>query len=364
MSKNLTIKITSEGTTGRVDIIGSISEWNQNNAVDFRNRCQEIKDSGVTSCLVYLMTVGGDCFQANEIVNILIEIFGSYDAEGGALVASAGTYIGVSAKNWESAKNGQIMIHKPSTYAQGNETDIENQLTALRNMTVTYRDAYMAKCKKPQAEFDTKWNSGDWWLTAQEAKEWGFVTGIKAPTKIDEPTAQLLRACGAPNSSSIINTENNMDMKVTALAIGLPADANEAQVTARLAELKNKADQFDALKAQVEQKEKDQKAEMIKAELDKGQKEKRFSAEARPDWQAQFEKDFDGTKKLLDAIQPIVKMSTEVKPAADGGGTTFQGKTFEQLQDESPELLAELEDENPEAYTALFADWKKRNKIK
>ncbi len=82
MSKQkLQIEVQAEGTKGRVDIIGSISEWNSNNATDFRTKCTELKDSGVNSCHVYLMTNGGDCFQANEIMNILNEVFGTYTVD-------------------------------------------------------------------------------------------------------------------------------------------------------------------------------------------------------------------------------------------------------------------------------------------
>ena len=42
MSKNLLVKVYAEGTTGRVDIIGNISEWNQNNAVEMRSKCEDV----------------------------------------------------------------------------------------------------------------------------------------------------------------------------------------------------------------------------------------------------------------------------------------------------------------------------------
>ena len=138
MDKKLQVKVYSEGSTGRVDIIGSISEWGRNNATDFRIKCQALKDSGITNCHVYIMTTGGDCFEANEIVNILNDVFGSYTGEGGAIVASAGTYIGVNAKSFTMAKNGQYMIHKPSGWVEGNETEVENYLKLIKNMTVTY----------------------------------------------------------------------------------------------------------------------------------------------------------------------------------------------------------------------------------
>src|SRR5690606_15520977 len=121
---------------------------------------------------------------------------------------------------------------------------------------------------------------------------------------------------------------------------------------------------YDNLKAQQEQKEKEEKAANIKAALDAAEKDKRISAENRAKWQEQFEKDFEGTKALLGGLQPVTKpLSADIKVSADGKGTTYQGKTFEQLQEENSEMLAELEDKNPEAYNALFADWKKRNKI-
>ena len=371
MSKSLQVKVFAEGTQGRVDIIGQISEWGRNNAVDFRAKCQELKDSGISTCHVYLMTVGGDCFQANEIVNILIDVFGSYTGEGGAIVASAGTYIGVNAKSFMMAKNGQYMIHKPSGWIDGNETAVENYLKLLQNMTVTYYDAYKAVLKKPEKEFKAKWEAGDIWLTAQEAKDWGFVTDIKEPVKIDQETASAIQKSGSPiaiATTDIIvepNLNTQMDVKLVAISLGMDSNSTEDQVNAQIAANARKAKDYDTLKAEKDLKDKNEKAANIKAELDAAEKDKRIKADSRPAWQAQFEKDFEGTKALLSGLQAVVKpLSSGIKTSVDGKGATYEGKTFEQLQDENPEALAELEDNNPEAYTALFADWKKRNKIK
>jgi hypothetical protein len=317
------------------------------------------------------MTVGGDCFQANEIVNILVDVFGSYTGEGGAIVASAGTYIGVNAKSFKMAKNGQYMIHKPSGYIQGNESEMENYLKLLQNMTVTYYDAYKAVLKKPEKEFKAKWDAGDIWLTAQEAKDWGFVTDIKEPVKIDQETAQAIQKSGSPiavaQTDIIVQPiiKNEMDVKVMAITLGMDPNSTEDQVNAQIAANAQKAKDYDALKAQQELKDKAEKAANIKAELDAAEKDKRIKADARANWQTQFEKDFEGTKALLSGLQPVLKpLSKDIKTTVEGNGATYDGKTFEQLQDENPEALAELEENNEEAYNALFADWKKRNKIK
>lgn len=370
--KFLNINITSEGIQGRIEIIGSISEWNKNNASDFREKCKNLKDSGVTTIHVYLMTVGGDCFQANEIVNILQEFFPQgYSGEGGALVASAGTYIMVNAKKalTSLAKNGQFMIHKPSGGTWGNETDVENYLTLLKNMTVTYYDAYIARLSKnkTEADFKAKWDSGDFWMTAKEAQEWGFVSEVKSPVQIDDSIAEAIKACGSPLDFQIqnkINIQNDMELKVMAMTIGLAADSTEEQVTARLADLNSKATAYDALKADVAAKEKSEKDAKIKAALDKAESDKRIKPEARKDWQQYLEANFETGARMLNAIPVVSKMSTGLSSGSVSSEGTYQGKTWEQLQDESPEMLASLESEKPEVFEALFADYKKRNNIK
>lgn len=130
-----------------------------------------------------------------------------------------------------------------------------------------------------------------------------------------------------------------------------------------MAEMKSKADGYDALKAATEKKENDERAAKVKAALDKAEKEKRIKADARKSWELLFDKDFDSTQALLDSTQAVERLSSQIITNPEGSGASYQGKTFEQWQDSDPDVLASLESENPEAFGLLFADWKKRNKI-
>ncbi|NCB67436.1 MAG: hypothetical protein EOM47_01135 [Bacteroidia bacterium] len=365
----LQITIKAENTQGRVDIIGNISEWNQNNAIDFRERCQAIKDAGATSCHLYLMTNGGDCIQANEIYNILIDLFGEYTGEGGAIVASAGTFLAVKAKTFVMAKNGQFMVHQPQGGVQGTATQIENYLQLVKNMLNSYYEAYKVKLKKTEADFKTKWDAGDFWMTAKEAVEWGFVTSIKEePAKLTKALAAEIKAIGSPidfSPEDIIsnqNNENKMNLQAIALTLGLAANATEADITAKIAENAQKAKDYDALKAATELKEKTEKADKIKAALDKAEKEHRITADTRPNWQAMLEANYDITIKAIEAIQVVAPLSGELVVAGENGTKTYNGKTFEQLQDD-PKAMEALQNDKPEVYDALFADWKERNGI-
>ena len=370
MSKTLQINIKAEGTVGRVDIIGNISEWGDNNAIDFRERCQEAKDAGATSCKLYIMTNGGDCFQANEIYNILIEIFGEYACEGGAIVASAGTYLAVMATSFLMAKNGQFMIHKPMGGTGGNETDIENYLKALKDMTSNYYVAYKAKLKKPEAEFKTKWDGGDFWMTAQEGKDWGFINEIKEPVKVTQALAASIKAIGSPIefdiTDIIISKPNNstkMDYKLIAVTLGMDVNATEEQVNAKIAENARKAKDYEVLQASNEKKEKETLSAKIKVDLDKAEVEKRINASERPIWENALTANYDANIVILNGKKAVESLSSKLVADSDNG-KTYQGKTFEQLQDENPDMLASLQDENSEAYNTLFADWKTRNRIK
>lgn len=365
----LVYNIKAEGTQGRVDIIGNISAWNRNNAIDFRERCQAIKDAGAATCHLYMMTNGGDCIQANEIYNILIELFGEYTAEGGAIVASAGTFLAVKAKAFVMAKNGQFMVHQPQGGVSGTAREIENYLQLVKNMLNSYYEAYKEKLKKPEAEFKAKWDAGDFWMTAQQAVEWGFATAIKEPVKIAQALAAEIKASGSPLDflpEDIISNQNNdkkMNLQAYNLAVGLAANATEAEFEARIALNAQKAKDYDALKAATELKEKTEKEAKIKAALDNAEKEHRIKADTRANWQSMLEANYDTTIKVLESIQPVNALSAQIVVSGENGNKTYNGKTFEQLEAENPALLASLAETKPEVFGALFADWKSRKGI-
>ncbi|MCL2328446.1 MAG: Clp protease ClpP [Bacteroidetes bacterium] len=353
MSK-LLVNITSEGTTGRVEIIGSISEWGRNNAIDFREKCVGLKTSGVTDVTVYLMTGGGECMQASEIVNILNESFGKYKAEGGALVASAGTYIAVCAEKFIIAKNGQIMIHKPSAWIDGNETEVENQLSLLKNITADYLAKYEAKLKKSKEDFLAKWNAGDFWLSATEAVEWGFADEIKEPQKLDAKTEKFVSAFVA----GALNNQNNQTMTklttllVAALALeGINEQSTDEQIVAAV------QSKFNTVKAQSQA----QTDNAIKAMLDKAQAEgKIFASNGKKveDIRATYENvgktaGIEALTTILGGLQSPQPITSQLNGEGKGAATG-EFKTFADLQAKGETFMLAFKAENKDAYNALY----------
>ncbi|GHT16981.1 hypothetical protein FACS189429_0120 [Bacteroidia bacterium] len=359
MDNKFQISAVKSGAKAEIRILGIIG-W-ENDSETFRSQIDALIKEGVQDAHIYINSPGGNCFDAAEIVNIISKFKGTVTGEGGALVASAATYISLHCKTFSMPENGMYMIHKPSGCAVGKTADIESYLKLMKALETQYYDTYK-KVFTHAANlevFDKKWNEGsDWWLTATEAKTNGFITEVVQKVKIDRETMQAITACGAPEN--IINklnykpkNENEMDVKILAVSLGLPETATETEVNAKLAENKKAAEDLVALKAAQALKEKTEKEAAVKAALDKAIADKRIKADCRAEWESMLNANFETASKALEGITPIEKLSSQLVTSQEGA-KTYKGKTFAQLQDENPEVLAELERENPDVFAELF----------
>ncbi len=356
MDKTFQISAVKKGTSAEIRITGIIG-W-ETNAESFRVQVDALINDGIRDAHIYIQSPGGNCFDAGEIVNIISKFKGTVTGEGGSLVASAATYIALHCRTFSMPENGMFMVHKPSGLVSGSKKDIEAYVKLMQDCENQYYSAYKSVAKNA-AVFEEKWNSGsDWWLTAKEASEHGFITAVQAKTRIDRETAAQIKACGCPfeiEENQINNPKNveKMDLQATARLLGLPETATEAEVNARLAANAKAASDLQAMQTAQEQKEKTEKAAKIKAALDKAIAGKRIKADCRAEWERMLNADFETAGKVLESIAPVEKLSSQIVTSAEGK-KTHKGKTFAQLQDESPELLAELETSDPEAFAELF----------
>lgn len=356
MNKNFEITAVKAGAKAEVRIIGVIG-W-ENNSETFRAQVDELVKGGVQDAHIYIQSAGGNCFDASEIVNIISKFKGTVTGEGGSLVASAATYIALHCKTFSMPENGMFMIHKPQGAVSGNLKEFESYAKLLKDLERQYNDAYKAAAKN-SAVFTEKWDGGaDWWMTAAEAKEQGFITGVSQKTKINRETKAQITACGCPFSIEINDNNNSqnqlkMDVKTTALLLGLPETATEAEVTAKLQVNAKAAADLVAFEAANAAQAKADKAAKIKALLDKAITDKRIKADCRAEWESMLEANFETTSKVLEGIAPVEKLSGQIVTSSEGK-KTYKGKTFAQLQEENPELLAELETSDPEAFVELF----------
>lgn len=356
------ITAAKSGKVAEIRIVGYIG-WSVD-AESFRRDVDALVADGCTEAHLYINSGGGSCFDAEEIVNILHSAFGDrITGEGGAIVASAATYISTRCKRFEMPENGQFMVHRPISYVSGNIHDFRAGLKLLQAIEDNYFKTFESLATDKE-DFRRKWEEGDNWMSAKEAKDAGFITHVKAPIKIDRETEDMILACARTNSN---NNDNNTIMKIENIArsLGLDATATEAEITDRLSKAIQAETELAELKKQVEEERKAAQDAKVHDLLETAVKEKRISVDARKQWEELFDSNFDATAKALEAIKPIKKLSDQLNHKAPETATkaTYNGKTFEQLEDEDPELLHNLMENDPEAYNDLYQDYVSRKKL-
>jgi ATP-dependent protease ClpP protease subunit len=209
------MQITAEqkGTKAEIRLSGSIYDWN-NSAEEITQKIDTFISDGIVDVDVYINSPGGDVFQAAEISNQIKRFTGVKKGIGGAIVASAATDIAISLDNFEMAENGQFMYHKPSANLSGNEDKIETSLVLLKNLTSQYKTRLSEKSGLTVNEIESNWTKGDVWLTAQEALDQKFITGIITKTIITPDTKAMVMACGSPHVPTVtvgLNPKNEVD---------------------------------------------------------------------------------------------------------------------------------------------------------
>lgn len=120
----MNLTATAENGRARIELKGTISKWRETEA-EFTSKVEQLIRSGIKDVHIYINSPGGECFEANEIVNVIKKFPGKITGEGGALVASAATYIAINCTSFSMPANGLFMIHQVSGGACGRVADIE-----------------------------------------------------------------------------------------------------------------------------------------------------------------------------------------------------------------------------------------------
>lgn len=313
----------------------------------------DVLNNGLTDAEVYISSQGGSVFEATEIVNELKKIQ-NVKIRVGALAASAATYITSSFYTIAGAAS-QFMIHKPMLHTSGTVEKIKADTKLLENLTADYLRIYAAKTGMKEEAVQELWTGGDYWMTANEALNLGFVDEVESTaTEITVNDLALLEACGAPNKPNIThkNQKNKMDKLIIIAALGLAADATEDVIMSSITELKTKAKAYETEKANAEQL----KGLRADALVDRAIAAKKIGADQKEHYKKLATADYDSVSSILDGMVGVQALSVQL----GGNGQAPNpraGWTIADYLEKDPKALVALEKENPEAYAALEADY-------
>ncbi len=348
----LTITAEAKDDFAEIRISGALYEWS-NSTEALTAKIDKFLADGFKNVKVYINSPGGDVFVGAEIVNQLKRFPGKKQGFGGALVASAATIIAIEMDSFEMAENGQFMYHKPSGWISGNEDKIESQLTLLKNLTSQYKKMYADKTGISEEEIEANWTKGDVWLTASQAKDQKFITSVSEKQKVNKQTAEMIAACGGTPpkvKEDNIKPEQMKNRNAIVAMLKLSADATDEQIEAAVKQNVDSAGEVEQMRVDANA----QRTADINAFIDQAITDKKITADLKDNYVALAKKDFDGTKAIIEAMQPVTK--PEITP----GAVSASGRekwTMENWMEKDPEGLKVLMVEKPEVFAKLEDDY-------
>lgn len=338
------MKVTAElkGGKANIRIVDYIGEWTESSSRTVRTIVDEMLAGGATEASVYINSRGGDIFEAVEIANELSR-FTSVKIQVGSVAASAATYIIAKFKaNSRAKKNSQVMIHRPSAYLSGDIIAITARMKLLENTTNDYKATYATATGKTEDEIEKLWANGDYWMTAQEAKEQGFIAEVEEEEQqYTEDDVLILEACGAPNIPEIKKSNiksTDMDKNKIIAALGLPADATDEQIETAAKEAREKADKLATVEASTEQLQKTKATALVALAIT----ERKITADMKDHYEKFAAADYDGCSALFATMKGVAK--PEFTPGNPAEVDKVRASwTLEDYLEKAPEALAEME---------------------
>ncbi len=174
-------------TEGHIFIQGIISPWQDKAAeewgeVNIKGVTQQIQDNiDADKLIVHIHSPGGDVDEGFGIHDILV----AHGKDKGieietrieGLCASIATVIAMAGKIRLVTENSEFMIHNPWMDTVGDADELQKSADQLKAIEKKIVDFYAAKTGAKKEDLD-KWMKEETWMTAEQAKELGFVTDI------------------------------------------------------------------------------------------------------------------------------------------------------------------------------------------
>lgn len=364
MVKKRPLHITAKANGRRADIRidGMIASFLETNAKEFERSIAELKAQGIADAHLYIDSEGGSVLEAKRIVASVRAFGGRVTGEGGAMVASAATYIGAHLDEFRLRADTAYMIHKPETEVRGNEDVVASDLKALGDITKEYRAAYAKRSGKTEDEIEAIWAKGERWYTGAEAVAEGFVDGLvdDGTEGVDEETLARMAACGCPKDKlpkqalQQQQRHNNDSMNIEAMraSLGMPNTATEAEVLARVNELKAANDRHVATAKELRTNE-------VKSILDKAVAERKLTEAHRASYEQKFAAAFDATKAEVESLTAAPEMAKEVQAGAATTATKQAVRDawkYEDWADKDNAGLRGMMATDPDKFSALYED--------
>ncbi|MEN6372209.1 MAG: head maturation protease, ClpP-related [Armatimonadota bacterium] len=137
----------------------------------------------VSTIRVRINSPGGDVFAAQAMYNLLKSHKAKIVTHIDGLAASSATVVAMAGDEIIMPGNSMMMVHNPWTYVSGDARDMRKMADTLDTVRDTILATYQAKTGMERSQLINLMNS-ETWLTADQAKEYGFADTVIEPVKV------------------------------------------------------------------------------------------------------------------------------------------------------------------------------------
>ncbi len=201
----------------QINILGEISDG-LNGFLNLKYRFDEAEGQDIE---LVINSGGGSVTEGMAMADLISSYPNEKTTTGIGLVASIATVVLLAGKKVKMTENSFMMIHRPWSYSVGNSDELEATAELLDKMEEKLLDIYVNAVNKRKGEEMNlrkkikKMMAAETWMTAEEAKDFGFIDEIvkTGEKKIDIlPLQSSLNKFQNVPAALLINKTNDDDM--------------------------------------------------------------------------------------------------------------------------------------------------------
>lgn len=166
---------------GEILIYGSIGKrWYDEDAIGAKSFIGELNalvQAGPGDIHVRINSPGGDVADGIAIYNALRAVKDRVVCTVDSAAYSMASVIAIAGRETRMQDTGQFMIHKPIVGVYGSEREVSSALKALKTAKSVLIKAYAEKTGKTAEDIEEAMDATTW-MTAEEAKDFGFVDTV------------------------------------------------------------------------------------------------------------------------------------------------------------------------------------------
>jgi ATP-dependent Clp protease protease subunit len=169
----------SESGEPELEFYGYISEysWFEDDITPQMFKDDLYKNGNGGPVTIRINSGGGDVVAASVIRSVIVDYPGKITVRIDGLCASAATFVAIAGDHIRMQDTAFFMIHDPIAVAMGTVDEIKRVISLLETVKGGIVDAYRAKTKLDGNKLSKMMNR-ETWMTAKEAKDFGFIDEV------------------------------------------------------------------------------------------------------------------------------------------------------------------------------------------